>query len=230
MLVETWANALQGSFQYMWIGVVDFVPNVLVAILIFIIGWIVGSIIGRIIAQIIRALHVDNALRSAGVEEVLSKAGFGLDSGFFVGELVKWFVVVVFLVASLDVLHLQQVNVFLQTVVLLYLPQVIVAVLILLLAAVIAEVAKNAVIASARAAGAHSVNLLGTVTKWSIWVFAILAALSQLGVAETFVQTLFIGFVFALSLGAGLAFGLGGRDAAADAIEKARKEMSSRSK
>lgn len=226
MLVETWANVLQGSFQYMWVGVVNFVPNVLVAVLIFVIGWIVGSIIGRIVGQVIRALHVDNALRSAGVEEVVGKAGFSLDAGYFLGELVKWFIVAVFLIASFDVLGLQQVNYFLQTVVLYYLPQVIVAVLILLLAAIIAEVAKNVVTASARAAGAKSVNLLGTVTKWSIWVFATLAALSQLGVAETFVQTLFIGFVFALSLAVGLSFGLGGRDAAADTIQKIRKDIS----
>lgn len=226
MLVETWANVLQGSFQYMWVSVVNFLPNVLVAVLIFVIGWIVGSIVGRIIGQVVRALHVDNALRSAGVEEIVGKAGLTLDAGYFLGELVKWFVVTVFLVASLDVLGLSQVNYFLQTVVLLYLPQVIVAVLILLLAAVIAELAKNLVTASARAAGAHSVNLLGSVTKWSIWVFAILAALSQLGVAETFVQTLFVGFVFALSLGAGLAFGLGGKEAAADTIAKIKKEIS----
>ncbi|HET8581601.1 MAG TPA: hypothetical protein VFL98_04040 [Candidatus Paceibacterota bacterium] len=230
MVVETWANALQGSFQGMWAAVIMAVPDLIVAILIFIIGWIVGSIISRIIAQVIHALHVDNALRSAGIEELLGRAGIGLDSGVFVGELVKWFIVVVFLVASLDVLHLQQVNVFLQTVVLYYLPQVIVAVLILLLAAVIAEVAKSAVIASARAAGATSANLLGTVTKWAIWIFALMAALLQLGVAQTFLQTLFMGFVFALSLACGLAFGLGGRDAAADTIDSIRKEMMSHKK
>lgn len=230
MLVETWANVLQGSFQSMWFGVMSFVPYVLVAILIFVIGWVVGSIIGRIVAQVISALHVDNALRSAGVEEILGKAGVGLDSGRFLGELVKWFIVIVFLVASLDVLGLSEVNYFLQTVVLLYLPQVIVAVLILLLGAVIAEVAKNVVTGSARAAGARSVNLFGTVTKWSIWIFAIMTALLQLGVAEAFLQTLFMGFVFAVSLAIGLSFGLGGRDAAADTIDALRKEVSHRGK
>lgn len=230
MLAETWANVLQGSFENMWYGVMSFVPYVVVAVLIFVIGWVVGSIIGRIVAQVIGALHVDNALRSAGVEEIFSKAGFGLDSGRFLGELVKWFIVVVFLVASLDVLGLSQVNYFLQTVVLLYLPQVIVAVLILLLGAVIAEVAKNVVIASARAAGASSVNLLGAVTKWSIWVFAIMTALLQLGVAEAFLQTLFMGLVLAVSLAVGLSFGLGGKEAAADAIATVRKEISHRGK
>ena len=225
MLLETWANVLQGSFQAMWYGVASSLPGLVIAILIFVIGWIVGSIIGRIVAQVISALHVDNALRSAGVEEIMSKAGFGLDSGYFIGELVKWFVVAVFLIASLDVLGLQQVNYFLQTVVLVYLPQVIVAVLILMLAAVIAEVVKNVIVASAKAAGTHSANLLGTLSKWAIWIFAIMAALLQLGVAQAFLQTMFMGLVLALSLAAGLAFGLGGKEAAADTIEKVRKEL-----
>lgn len=225
MLLETWANVLQGSFQSMWYGVMNSLPGLVIAVLIFVIGWIVGSIIGRIVAQVINALHVDNALRSAGVEEVMSRAGFGLDSGMFVGTLVKWFVIAVFLVASLDVLGLQQVNYFLQTVVLVYLPQVIVAVLILMLGAVIAEVSKSVIIASAKAAGTHSAHLLGVLTKWAIWIFAIMAALLQLGVAEAFLQTLFMGLVLALSLAAGLAFGLGGKEAASDTIDKVRKEM-----
>jgi hypothetical protein len=225
MLVQDSVGFLQQSFYDLWSAVIAYVPNIIVAILIFIIGWVVGAIIGRIVAQVVHALRVDNALRGAGVEEVLSKAGFNLNSGRFVGELVKWFIIIVFLVASLDVLGLTQVNIFLQEVVLLYLPQVIVAVLILLLAAVIAEIAKNIVVASAKAAGAHSVNLMGGVTKWSIWIFAVLAALSQLGVAASFVQTLFTGVVIALSLGFGLAFGLGGKEAASDYIKKMKKEI-----
>lgn len=225
MIVQESVGFLQQSFYDLWAAVIAYVPNIVVAVLIFIIGWVIGAIIGRIVAQVVHALRVDNALRGAGVEEVLSKAGFNLNAGRFVGELVKWFIIVVFLVASLDVLGLTQVNIFLQEVVLLYLPQVIVAVLILLLAAVIAEMAKNIVVASAKAAGAHSINLMGSVTKWSIWIFAVLAALSQLGVASSFVQTLFTGVVIALSLGFGLAFGLGGKDAAADYIKKMKREI-----
>jgi len=226
MLVQTWTEVLQRSFQNLWIAVVDYVPYILGAIVIFVIGWIIGAILGRLVAQIVRALHVDNALRSAGFEEVFNKAGFGLNVGRFLGELVKWFVIVVFLVAALEVLGLQQVNAFLQGVVLLYLPRVFVAVLILLFAVVIAELARNVVVASARAAGAHAVNLLGAVTKWSIWVFAALVAVSQLGIGSAFLQTLFTGVVVALSLGFGLAFGLGGKEAAADYIQKLRKEIS----
>ena len=139
----------------------------------------------------------------------------------------KRVVIVVFLVAALDVLGLTRVTIFLQQVVLLYLPQVIVAVLILILAAFVAEVVKSLVAGSARAAGAHAANLAGAVAKWAIWLFAILAAINQLGVATEFVQTLFTGLVVALALAFGLAFGLGGKDAAARTIERVRSEISS---
>lgn len=226
MLINTWSEVLTQSFQGLWGGVVSFIPNLVVAIVIFIVGWLVGALFGRAVAQIIRSLKVDNALKGAGLEKAMNRAGFRLDSGKFVGALVKWFIIVVFLVASLDVLGLNQVNVFLQQVVLLYLPQVIVAVFILLVAAVIAEAVQSTVMGAAKAAHMKSANFLGTFAKWSIWVFAILTALFQLGVASAFVQTFFTGIVLAISLGIGLSFGLGGQQEAANYLSRLRKEIS----
>lgn len=224
-MLETWGNVLSRSFQDIWLGVASFVPNLVIAIIIFVIGWVVGALIGKLISQLFRSIKVDQALRSAGVEEVTKRAGYDLDSGRFVGGLVKWFIIVVFLVAAFDVLGLAQVNVFLQEVVLLYLPRVIVAVLILLVAVVIADAMQKVVVGSARAANIRSANLLGSVTKWAIWIFAILTVLFQLGIAAPFVQTLFTGFVVAVSLAVGLAFGLGGQGAAADVVEKLKREV-----
>jgi hypothetical protein len=225
MLLQTWTEVLQQSAQDLWLGIVSIVPSLIVALIIFVIGWIIGAVLARIVAQIVGSLKIDNALRSAGFEEAFNRAGFNLNSGGFLGGLVKWFVIIVFLVASLDVLGLSQVNVFLQEVVLLYLPQVIVAVLILLVAAVIAELARSVVTGAAKAAKMISANLLGSVAKWSIWIFAVLAALNQLGVATAFVQTLFTGVIVALSLGFGLAFGLGGQQAAASYLDRLRSEV-----
>ncbi len=225
MVFTTWADVLNQSFQNMFYGLMVYLPNLLVAIIIFIIGWIIGAGIGRIVAQLVNSLRLDQALRAAGAESVIERAGFKLSSGVFLGNLVKWFIIIIFLVASLNVLHLDVVNVFLRDVVLSYLPQVIVAVLILLAAAVLAEMMQHIVSGSAKAARLSSAGLLGAVARWAIWIFAILAALNQLQVAPLFVQTLFTGIVIALSLAIGLAFGLGGQQAATRYIEHVREQI-----
>lgn len=225
MIVQSWLDVLQQSFQQLTAGVVAFIPNLVFAVVIFVIGWVIGSLVAKLIAQGIKALRVDQALKSAGVDEVMNRAGWNLNSGAFIGGLVQWFIIVLFLVASLEVLGLTQVTIFLQQVVLLYLPQVIVAALILVVAAVVAETAGRIIQGGAMAAGVSSANLAGTMARYAIWIFAILTALGQLGVASPFVQTLFTGVVVALSLAFGLAFGLGGQEAAARTIEKVRSEI-----
>lgn len=221
------AQGLRESFYTIGAGVADFLPQLIVAVVIFILGWVLGSLVGQVVNHIIKSLKIDNLLKGAKVDEMLKRGGFNLDSGRFVGDLVEWFVIIVFLVASLDVLGLTQVNNFLQQVVLLYLPQVIVAVLILLVAVVIAAAMQRVVVGAAMAAGIQSANFLGTVTKWAIWIFSVLMALFQLGIAAPFVQTLFTGLIVALSLAFGLSFGLGGQQAAAGFLEKIRSEIKS---
>ncbi|MBI5644775.1 hypothetical protein HY970_01625 [Candidatus Kaiserbacteria bacterium] len=225
MIVTQSAGAVQGSFYDLWYTVAQYLPAILAAVVVFVIGWIVGVILYRVIVEVVRILRIDDALKAAGMNEVARDAGMSLDVGRFLGTLVKWFVILVFLVAALDILGLTRVTIFLQTVVLMYLPQVIVAALILILGAIVAEVVRGLVAGSARAAGAHGANLAGAVAKWAIWVTAILAALNQLGVATEFVQTLFTGIVVSASLAFGLAFGLGGKDAAARTIERVRSEI-----
>jgi len=226
MLLNTWGEVLALSFQNLWLGVVNFVPNIVIAILILILGWLIGALIGRAIWQVFKSLKIDNALRRAGVESFLRRGGIGLDSGEFVGVLVKWFVILIFLVAALDILGLSQVNFFLQDVVLGYLPQVLAAALVLLVAGVIGDITGRVVVAAAKTAEVKSAHFAGAIAKWAIWVFAILVALSQLGIATAFNQILFTGVVITSSLALGLSFGLGGQEAAARFIERLRGEMS----
>ena len=224
-MVTTWADVLSQSFQNISYGVVAFIPNLIVAIVIFIVGWLIGIGVGRVVEQIINALRIDQALKATGLERLLSRAGFTLSSGKFLGFLVKWFFIIIFLVASLDVLHLTVVNMFISDVVLGYLPQVIVAVLILLVAAVVAEAAERLVTGSARMASLHSAGFIGKVARYAIWIFAILAALAQLDVATAFVQTLFTGVVIAIAIALGLAFGLGGQKTAERFLDKLQSEI-----
>lgn len=227
-MLQTWGDVLTASFQDLWRAVLTFVPNLVIALIILILGWAIGALIGRIVSQVIKSIKLDSALESAGIGALLHRGNLTLDSGAFLGGLVKWFIIVVFLVAAFDVLNLTQVNIFLQQVVLLYLPQVIVAVLILLVGGVVGDFMSKVVHASAKTAHVASANFLATVTRWAIWVFAILIALSQLGIATAFIQTLFTGFVIALALALGLSFGLGGQDAAKETIEKIRRDLSVR--
>lgn len=227
MILETWGQVLNASFQNLWAGVVMFVPNLIVALVILCIGWAVGSLISKGITHFMKMVKFDEALQKAGFEEFIRKAGLNLNSGKFLGGIVKYFIIIVFLVASFDVLGLNQVTEFLQQVVVGYLPQLIIAVLILLVGVVVGDVLSRVVVASAKTAGLSSANLLANVSKWAVWVFAVLVALSQMGIAEAFIQTLFTGFVFALSLALGLSFGLGGQSAAARTIEKVQNNLAS---
>ncbi len=227
MLIETWSQALGQAFYNLWAGVLGFVPNVLAAIIIFVLGWVAASVIEKLVEQLFKVLMVDKALRSAGMEDALQKGGVRLDSGMFFGALVKWFIVVIFLMASLDVVRLNTVNDFLRQVAA-YLPQVIVAALILLVAAVVANVTDKVVSSSAKTAGISSAGFLGGVSRWAIWIFAIVTALTQLGVAGQLMLTLLQGLVYMLAIAGGVAFGLGGKDAAARYIERLREEISSK--
>ncbi|MGH2507403.1 MAG: mechanosensitive ion channel family protein [Minisyncoccia bacterium] len=227
MIVQSWLDVLQQSFWNLSAGLVSFLPLLIFAIIVFIIGWIVGIIVGKFVAHIVRALKVDQALRNAGFEEVVHRAGYKLDSGAFVGALFKWFIIIAFLIASLEILDLSQVTLYLDQIVLFYLPQVIVAVLILLFTAVIGQVAQNIVSGSARAAGLTSAGVVGTLARWAIWIIGIIAALTQLGIAASVLNTLFMGIVVALALAFGLAFGLGGQESAARFLNRASDEMRS---
>jgi hypothetical protein len=225
MILQTWGTVLKTSFQGLWSGVIMFIPTLIVAIVIVLIGWGISVIVYSAISKFMQSIKFDEALRKAGFDKVVSRAGLSLNSGKFIGKLIQYFIVIAFLIASFDVLGLNQVTAFLQQIVLGYLPQLIVAVLILLVGSVVGDVMSRIVMASARTAGLTHSNLLGTVTKWSIWIFVLLVALSQMGIAGGFIQTLFTGAVVAVSLALGLSFGLGGQQAAARTVERLQSEI-----
>ncbi len=225
MVNQDWGMILMDSLKDIWQGIVKFVPDFLAATFIFIAGWFIANLVGQLIAQFVRSLKLDSALRLVQVEQVLKRAGVGLDSGSFIGGLVRWFIVVVALVASLEVLELDQVNVVLQQIVLLYVPHVVGASIIILAAAVISDLMQRIVVGAANAAEISSANFAGKVTHWAIWIFGILMALSQLGIGGQIINTLFTGIVVAIAIALGLSFGLGGQTAAARAIEKVREEI-----
>lgn len=205
-------------------GIADMLPKMIAALLFVMLGFIFGSAMGRVVSQIAVAVKADEWLAKAGVDKFLSRAGYKLDSAAFLGWLAKLFFVLVFLIAAFDIVGLSQVNVFLAQV-LVYIPQVIVAAIILFVASIASDILGGMVVGTSKAVGSHIAQLLGTVTRVAIWMFAIIMTLSQLGIATQYMYTLFAGFVAMLALAGGLAFGLGGKDAAAALIKNIQEEV-----
>ncbi|MFN3188125.1 MAG: mechanosensitive ion channel family protein [Candidatus Paceibacteria bacterium] len=212
-------SSLEQTVAFMSGQVMVSLPMIVTALVVIIVGWILGNLAKSFIVTVFNRLQINRLLDGAGVDKITDRAGYKLDAGYFVGVLVKWFILIVAFVVALDILRLQQVSFFLQDVVLNYLPKVIVAVLILFGALIIAKVASEAVGAALRASGVAKAMFLQKVAYYAIIFFAVLAALNQLQIAQELVQMLFAGIVFGSALAFGLAFGLGGKDAAARYIE-----------
>ncbi|HEX9664408.1 MAG TPA: hypothetical protein VGA49_01150 [Patescibacteria group bacterium] len=224
-VLETWGEVLATSFSNLWMAFVDFLPKFLGAVIILIIGWIIAAILGNIAAKIIDFLKIDEALTKLNLKKGLEKAGIEFTIAGLIGWLVKWFLIIVFLIAAADILEWVEVTDFLKNVVL-YIPNVIIAVIILLAGILVADFVNKVIKESVKAAKLKSASFLGGLAKWAILVFSFMAALVQLSIANALIQTLFTGFVAMLAIGGGLAFGLGGKDLATKALERMRKDIS----
>lgn len=224
----TWGDVFNVSLQNLWWGFIQFAPKLILAIIFFVIGWALGSLIAKAFEHVFNALKIDSLFRSIKVDNFFRKAGMNLNSGYFVGQVVKWFVIVIFLLPSLNLIGLDSIASFLKDDVLGFLPRVVVAVFVLIIATIVADFLSKTVVAGSRAMNLTSTNMLGSLAKYTIWVFAFIIALGQLGVAEGYMNTLFAGIIGMFAIAGALAFGLGGKEAAARLISKLGDEMSHR--
>jgi len=218
------SDIVSGSLLTLWSGVAGFVPQLIAALVVFLVGWLVAILLGKLVYHIIRVLHIDSALTSVGFRRAWERSGFKLDTPKLFAELVKWFFVVVFLMSATNILGLSEVTDFLKTVVL-YLPNVIIAAIILLIGILVAKFMEGVVRASVKAAGLASGNFLGALTKWAVFVFSLLVALSQLHVAQNIINIVVTGLVAAGALALGLSFGLGGTKHADEMIGHLKKRI-----
>jgi hypothetical protein len=220
----TWGDVFNSSLQSLWFGFVQFTPRLLMAVVFFVIGWLLGAVVARAIEQVFTSLKIDSLFRSIGAENFLRKAGVNLDTGYFVGQIVRWFVVIVFLLPSLNLVGLTEVSVFLTESVLGFLPQVIIAAFVLIIAAFVSEALSKAVLATAKSMNLKAANMLSVVAKYAVWAFAFIIALGKLGLGD-YMSILFSGIIAMLALGGALAFGLGGKEAAGRFIDKLGEEV-----
>jgi len=224
MVIETWLNVLRASLQNLWLTVAGFLPSLVGALLVFIIGLIVAAVLDRVVERLIYYLKVDTLLRKVGVEQVVERTGMKLNSGHFLGKIVYWFFVVAFLLAASDILGFFTLSNFLRDV-LNYVPNILVSVLIVLASLVLANFLKGLVRATVMSANMHHAKGLGTLAWWVVFVFGFLTALVQLGVAVSIINTLITGLIAMLAIAGGLAFGLGGKEYAAKALQAVQDEI-----
>jgi hypothetical protein len=210
--MELFKQSLQFSGAQAVAKIGEFLPAILSAIILVILGLILAPIVGGLAAKIINFLKIDKIARDAGIKEVLGSFG-DVSVAKLIGKLVKWFVIVVFLIMAADSLGLAQLNLLLAEIVL-YIPQVIVAVVILT-AGLLGGSFVGTFVEKATHDTGHA-SLLAKSAKISVIVFAIVASLVELGIAPELLQILFTGIVVALAL----AFGLGGRKKAEETLER----------
>jgi len=201
-------------------SVVNFVPKFVAGLVILLIGLLVASILKRVVIEIFKTLKLEAILKKYSVPEV--KAEFNWTT--ILSEIVKWFIIILFLIPTADVWGLPQIVTILNTF-LLYLPNVFIATIISVVGFVFARLAHDVVLASTRSVSYETSKAIASVAKWAIIVFVLLAVLTQLGVAADLIRILFTGFVAMIAIAGGIAFGLGGQETARGILAELRKKL-----
>lgn len=225
---SSWGGAIVGSLQDLWLQFMSFLPNVVAAVIVFFVGWAIAVAIGRLVEKVLTILRINQAFENVkGLRDAAARANLAINVPRLLGEIVKWFFILVTLLAATNILGLSEVSQFLRQV-LEYIPNVVVAALILVIAVVLANFVYRTVSASVTAAGFGSAAAIAAVSKWAILVFAVLAALVQLNVAVALIQTILTAFFAMVALAGGLAFGLGGKDLATKWLRKLENDLQDR--
>ena len=213
--ITDWGTAVVSSIALALSMFVTAIPKVIGFALILIIGWLISWAIGAAVATILRTIRFNDLGNRSGITTFVNNMGIRADPSGFVAQIVKWFVRLIVLVVAFDALGLPAVSqVFNQM--LAWLPNLLVALVVLVIGGIIATAVSDLVRGSSASAGLGNPNLLANLARYSVWAFGIVVAVNQIGIATTLVNTLFMAFVGALALAFGLAFGLGGRDTAAE--------------
>jgi small-conductance mechanosensitive channel len=213
-------TTLTASFNSAFYGVVNFFPKFLVGLVVLIIGIIIASILKQVVVGAFKALKVDVYLKKYAVPG--AKEGYVWIN--LLAEIVRWFVIIVFLVPTAEVWGLPQIIAILNEF-LMYLPNVFVAAVIAMIGFVLAKLAHDLLLASMKGVDNQTAVTVASITRWVINVFVVLVVLNQLGVAADLIRILFTGIVAMLAVAGGIAFGLGGQGAAQEVIEGIKKRL-----
>jgi len=217
--VSDWGDAMMASLTGAMALFFAAIPKIIGFAIILIVGWFVASLVARAVGHILRAIHFNNLARRSGISDFVQRMGLETDASGFVAEIVKWFIRLITLVVAFDALGLPAVSDVLRQL-LLWLPNLVVAIVVLVIGGIAANALASVVRGSTSEAGFSNPDMLAKVARVAVWAVAIVVAVNQLGIAQTLVNTLFMAVVGAAALALGLAFGLGGRETAGEVVRK----------
>jgi len=220
-----WDNLIVEPVREMLTKIMAYLPVLLGALLILIVGWIVAKIIRWIVDGLLRAIRFDTLADKAGISEVLRKGNLNTSARKVISGLVYWLVIIMVLVMTVNALGLPNTSDVLASL-FAYVPKVIAALLVLVVAIFLANFVSGLVQIAAGNANLPKPHLLAGISRWAIIIFAVTIALAQLGIAPLLVTATFNIILGGVCLALALAFGLGGKDAAARYLEELKQKRS----
>lgn len=196
-----------------------FAPRVLIAVGVLVAGWLVAKAARYAVGRMLRAVNFNVLTERSGVDAFLERGGVGMDAVGIMATLVYWLVLLASLVIAFNGLGLTYITDLLGKVVL-FVPRVIVALLIIAFGAYFARFVGNAVEAYCSNVDMQDADMLGRLARYAILVFVVLIALDQVDVAGDIVRLSFLIVLGGIVLALALAFGLGGRERAAELLDR----------
>ena len=193
---------------------VSYIPQLIGALVILIVGYIIAKVLQAIVGRVLQAVGFDSWMERGGIKQFFDRAQTNQTPHSILGLLVFWFVFIIAITMAADALGIPQVSAVLGQLIA-YIPSIIAAILILILAALLANFLAGIV------RGATGSEMLSSIARYAVIVYAAFAALTQLGIAVQLTANTFLIVLGAVALAAALAFGMGGREVARDILEKA---------
>ena len=218
-IITDWGTALMSSLTEAMAMLFSAIPKILGFLVIVLAGWFIASLAEKAVAAVLRTIHFNDLAERSGFADFVRKMATETDASGLIGAVAKWFIRLIALVVAFDALGLPAVSDVLRQL-LLWLPNVVVALVVLVIGGLASRALSNVVRGAASEGGLGNPDFLAKVASTLVWAFAIVVAVNQIGIATELVNTLFMAFVGAIALAVGLSFGLGGRDTASEIVRR----------
>jgi hypothetical protein len=222
--VQSWSDTVVRALNSSLSQFLEFIPKLVGALLIFVLGLLVASLIKTAVMRLLTFAQIEPFAERIGLSRLLRGLNTEITTQEVLGEIIRWTIILVFLVPASEVLGLPQLSQLINGLVD-YIPNVVVAMIILMVAAIVADILSEVVGGASHALGASTASVLAVVSKYTVIVFGVMVALSELRIASDIINTLVTGIVAMVALAGGLAFGLGGKDTAAEILSSLKDKL-----